>query len=277
MPSIRAGAEVILGVTALKFLCPACERLLDLERFSFEGAALVVTCQLCGATSRAEPAAHPRAAAEGLAASPEAALSAWATAPAPSTPSPTPSAPRVSLVSSPHASNVVTLKTATTEAVQRALASLGAPFEVPAGLCPKCLAPRGPGPACPACGLAFDGFRAAMVEPPGWLRIGWVELLKDWGNDARHQRLRAEASARGALPELGRLYRLRLASMPEDPWAATGREEVLQLAQAAVAANLTNPRPAATSGRRPWLVVGLVLVVVACATALARMLLYPQG
>jgi hypothetical protein len=241
----------------VKFLCPACERLLDLERFSLEGAALVVTCQRCGAASRAG--------------------AEWAT-PAP-VPAPPPSSPgpRVSLVSSPHASNVVTLKAMTSDAVQRAALAAEAPLEVPAGLCPKCLAARGTGRTCAACGLAYDGFRPAMVEPPGWLRTGWVELLRDWGNDARHERLRSEASARGTLPELGRLYRLRLASVADDPWATAGREEVLRLAQAAVSANLSGGPPPEAAGGRRWLAVALLVALVASATALARLLLFSQG
>jgi hypothetical protein len=239
----------------VKFLCPACERLLDLERFSLEGAALVVTCQRCGASSRtgADQAA------------------AASTRPG--------STPRMSLVSSPHASNVVALKAPAVEAVQRAAADADAPWVVPATLCPKCLAPRGAGPACAACGLTFDGFRPSMVEPPGWLRTGWLELLRDWGNDARHERLRGEASTRGALPDLGRLYRLRLVAVPDDPWAVTGREEVLRLAQAAVSANLSGPRvpPAGGGTGRRWLAVVLIGVAVASAIALARLLLFSQG
>jgi len=184
----------------------------------------------------------------------------------------------VALVSSPHASNVVTLKTATTEAVQRAAEAVPAAFEVPPGHCPKCVAIRGPGPSCPACGLSFDAFRPAMVEVPAWLKSGWVELLRDWGNDARHERLRTAASGRGALPELGRLYRLRLASVPDDPWASSGREEVQRLAQAAVAANLSTSRAPDGPGSRRWLLIVVVLAVAALASvALARMLLASQG
>jgi hypothetical protein len=105
-----------------------------------------------------------------------------------------------------------------------------------------------------------------------------VDLLRDWGNDARHERLRHEASARGALPELARLYRLRLASSPEDPWAVAGREEVLRLAQAAVTANRTERRGVTEGGARRWLLlVAVVGLMAAAVTVLARMLLYPQG
>ena len=36
----------------MKFLCPECERLISLEQFRFDGAALVVTCQKCGVEAR---------------------------------------------------------------------------------------------------------------------------------------------------------------------------------------------------------------------------------
>jgi hypothetical protein len=242
----------------VKFLCPACERLLDLERFSLEGAALVVTCQRCGASSRATAA----------------------TGGAQARPSPPrhqgPPSPRVALMSSPHASNVVTLKTVGSEAVQLAARAASQPLEVPAGLCPKCLGPRGEGAACPACGLSFEAYRPGSLDPPVWLKTGWVELLRDWGNDARHERLRAEASGRRTLPELGRLYRLRLASVPDDPWANAGCEEVQRLAQAAVAANLSAPRETPPGRGSLWLKVLLGGGLLAAAAAVLRLLLAPR-
>ncbi len=39
----------------MKLLCPACERLVELERFRVEGDALVLTCGKCGAESRVTP------------------------------------------------------------------------------------------------------------------------------------------------------------------------------------------------------------------------------
>ncbi|MEW5738668.1 MAG: hypothetical protein AB1938_07055 [Myxococcota bacterium] len=160
-----------------------------------------------------------------------------ATARAPeSTPSRPPSQPpRVSLTSSPAASNVVMLRTATVDAVERAAKSAeGDPFEVPPGFCPKCIARRDGSSSCPQCGVQFDTFVAANVAPPAWLCEAWVSLLRGWGDEGAHEALRQRAQREDMLGALGRLYRLRLASEPNDPIAEKGRTDVLRLASAAM-------------------------------------------
>ncbi len=44
----------------MKFLCTACDRLVELRRFRLEGAGLLVRCEQCGAESRAEGEPSPR-------------------------------------------------------------------------------------------------------------------------------------------------------------------------------------------------------------------------
>lgn len=266
----------------MKVLCPQCERLAELGRFRVDAGQLYVTCARCGA-EMAAGASAPETVSEPVEASrpapvasspPPAPLAppastgdeAAATARVASAPSRPPSQPpRVSLASSPTASNVVMLRTASVEAVERAAQSADAsPFEVPEGHCPKCLARRDGSPSCPQCGVQFLYFQEAHVAPPVWLKQAWVELLRDWGNDAQHDRLRARAQQEDALTALGRLYRLRLAVEPNDPIAEKGRGEVLRLA----AAPMTYRPSAETAGTSRAKTVLVVVVVAFCLAAI---------
>lgn len=255
----------------MKLLCPACERLVELERFRVDGDALLLTCGKCGVESRVTPTA-------GAAPPPGAGLSGGPSSTAQSSPPPGPggassagpavAAPRpippprpVSFSSSPQASNVVTLRTPSVAAVERAAqAALEDPFAVPQGLCPRCLAPNAEGATqCGGCGVTFAQIAPAALAPPEWLATTWRELLSVWGDDKRHEAVRTLAYEREDLAALGRLYRLRLAWTPDDPWALKGRDEVLRLAVAPVASRTPDePRTP------PWkyLAVGLVLLFV---------------
>lgn len=228
----------------MKYLCPSCERMVDLERFRLEGTTLWLSCPKCAAEHGVESAPVSRSSALGS--------------------GPLPGGARVSLVSSPQASNVLTLRTAATEAVQLAQ-SVSDPLAVPEGRCPKCLAKQSDQPSCPQCGLVYSRFSPTSVEVPSWLLEAWRELLADWGSPARHERLRSDASQRGALSHLGRLYRLRLAWFPDDPWAELGCAEIVRIAEASVSAGLAiaqagNPEPASR---------GRLFAVIAIATLLA--------
>jgi len=238
--------------------------MVELERFRLEGATLHVTCGRCGqetAVTSVLAAAAAAAATPGVSPPASAPPVAPRAEPSPSRPPSQP--PRVGLASSPTASNVVMLRTATVEAVERAgLAADGDPFEVPAGLCPKCLARRAEGPACPQCGVVFHAFQPDNLSPPEWLREAWRALLRDWGNDDAHEALRLRAQQEGALTLLGRLYRLRLAVEPTDPIAEKGRLDVLRLASAPMS---LRPRAdeVAASGKVKPVTIGLVLVAAA--------------
>jgi hypothetical protein len=237
----------------VKYLCPSCERLVELRDFKLEGAALVVTCPACQVVSRTH---------------------------APPVPSPAPVVPLVPVTSSsgerpglqltwaPGASNVVALRTPGAEAVLAAAeAAKSAPFAVPEGRCPKCVAPRTPeNSSCPQCGLTFTQFDPAQVEPPEWLKGAWVELLSHWDDEPRHLELRRQAVETQDLASLGRLYRLRLVAQSEDPIAQRGRDEVLRLA---LIPNTPTQPSAPPSPKWKYLLLGLVLLL--CLLGLAMM------
>lgn len=248
----------------MKFQCPACERLVELERFRVSSGVLIIECGKCAVESRVQvPTASSMSAS--VASTVNTVVSSPTPAPiAPPTqlPAPMPSAPmpRVSLVSSPTASNVVTLKTATTDAVQRAAESAAHPFEIPDTVCPKCIAKRGTGASCSQCGLVFSAFNPSLLAPAPWLGTEWVALLRDWSNDGRHERLRQRASESGELVQLARLYRLRLALCPDDPWAERAREEIVNLASA-VALRPAPPAPSLSEDPRVKFGVAAVMIV----------------
>ncbi|MGV3622160.1 MAG: hypothetical protein ACO1OB_15155 [Archangium sp.] len=238
----------------MKILCPSCERLLPLGAFRLEGATLVVTCAGCNVETRVER-----------------------TAPAPVfAPSrPVTQPPRVSLASTEGGSNVVVLRTAGHDAVSKAAAAADAqPFAVPDDVCPRCIAPKAQAAECPHCGISFERYQEAMTMPPRWLRDDWVALLRDWGNEAKHLQLRRKAQQLDGLAAVGRLYRLRLAWVPEDPFALEGRADVLRLA--AVAISLTRPGDDELSmnPRRKNVLLGLGgFAVIVLALITLRMLL----
>lgn len=229
----------------MKTLCPHCERLLPVSQFRVEGAVLVVTCSACGAEARSE---EPRA----LAAPGAVSFSA---------------PPRVSLASVDGASNVVVLRTAGHEAIAKAAlaAEAAEPFLPPETVCPRCISPRGDTPECAHCGVRFEGYDEALANPPRWLREEWLGLLRDWGNEAKHAQVRRKAQQLESLAAVGRLYRLRLVAVPEDPIAAQGREDVLRLA--AVPMSYGAPDDSIERRRRIVTIVGVgVMLLLALLT-----------
>ena len=261
----------------MKVLCPQCDRLSELEQYRLDHGVLVVTCTKCGVASRTLTAVP--AAVVGAPVSPVASPSPApaVTDPYQSAMTPLPSSPR--LLSTPGASNVVLLKTASTEAVEKAAnAAQNNPFEVPAGLCPKCMT-RKPERAssCGQCGLVFAMLDASSLEPPSWLADAWRELLLQWGEESRHDKLRKQAVQAEALAAVGRLYRLRLASMPDDPYALRGREEVVRLASVPVSVRQV---AVAEPGSSKVKLIGVIIVLVTCVLAgafLFRMLMASRG
>ncbi len=248
----------------MKFLCAHCERLLDLTVFRVDGEALVVICPRCGQENRSGPA--PEAAvAPGVGAVPQPRFASSGAAPAVPLPKP------VTLTSSPQASNVVMLRTPHVEAVEKAAQALeGNPFAAPGGFCPKCLAVRPPShESCAQCGLIFKQLAPATLEVSDWLGEAWRALLLDWGSEGAHDLLRLRCARENELVPLARLYRIRLAAMPDDPYAQRGRDEVLRLASAPVSFLTSRAEPSRPSTRR-W-VVGVAVAF--CLLALAGLAL----
>jgi hypothetical protein len=113
-----------------------------------------------------------------------------------------------------------------------------------------------------------------MLMPGQWMQDGWTGLLQSWGELDQHDALVVAALGKGELPALGRLYRLYLARVPEDPLARRGREEVVRRASVP---GLTPPS-AAKPDQPTWLValVGVLAVSVLLAVIfLIRALLEP--
>jgi predicted Zn finger-like uncharacterized protein len=282
----------------MKVVCPSCERLVDVTSAQVRADEVLLRCPRCGVSSALTVAGHLEAQRDHQESPSEAeqlsqdqgsfaqsardqgsfARSAQdqgsfagpgpgqrAAVQVPVTPffasRKTPGA-RHTLASSSDASNVVMLRSPSTAAIDSAKAqAASAPFAVPDGVCPRCLAKRAEhAAACSACGLSFSGTARLSFEPPESLKGPWVELLEHWGDDGRHEALRRLAIVQGHLAELGRLYRLRLAHHADDPWAVKGRDEVF----AAASAVLLTARVDTPAGMSPALklVVGGVCVVV---------------
>ncbi len=237
---------------ATQFVCPHCERLVPLTISGLEKDAVLLSCAKCGQVTRESVS-----------------LAAPVAAPPRDTRDPVPRAAEpasvldsrpIALESSATASNVVSLRTASTEAIDRAArASRADPFEAPAGHCPKCIGKRVDGAAsCPWCGLDFANYDPASMRPPDWLRDPWRELLLTWSNESEHAQVRAMAQKANGLPELGRLYRIRLADFADDPFAARARDELLRAATLAVSSRPAEPEEERTPGWKVALaIVGL--------------------
>jgi hypothetical protein len=239
----------------MKFICPSCERVVELASWSVDGATLVVDCSACEAKTRLDkPFPGPRVM-----------TSAY------------PSRPLLSTVQSPLGGNVVALRPADSTAVEAARdAARGEPFRVPADCCPKCVAKKPPqAMACPQCGLDFS--RDGEVSPAmsSELKTEWVALLQDWGSEAHHKQLLEQAAAREELVAVGWLYRLALARTPGDARAVKGRDEVLRRAALphSVANQATRPPPKAG---QYVLIAALVVATLGALTILVRALLDAQ-
>lgn len=236
----------------MKFQCTGCGQLVEASGFRLDGQTLVLRCGVCG-----------RESSSGLSSE------GTSTAPAisPPMPHPRPSAPKPVLGSSPNASNVVELKSAEKDAIAAA-AKAGDPTRVPVGLCVKCVSPRrGSGP-CPHCGLdpasPFDAHDFAPTEP---VLRAFKTLLSGWGDSAAHTALRNRARESGDLAALGRLYRLRLAAQPGDPYATAGLDEVVRLALMP-----SQRAPVVEPDRLPaWKVLAVGLFFAACLAAVVWM------
>ena len=132
------------------------------------------------------------------------------------------------------------------------------PYEVPPGRCPKCVAVRPQAAVhCPQCGLAYARYVASEHRLRPGLDRAWRELLRRWEDPAAHDRLLARAQAEEALPQVARMYQLRLARNEADTLALRAREELLRRVTASASAAVT-PQAAEPAGKgRRVLWVGL--------------------
>jgi hypothetical protein len=132
------------------------------------------------------------------------------------------------------------------------------PYAVPAGRCPKCVSVR-PAAAvhCAQCGLAYARFVLAEHKLRPGLDRAWRELLKRWEEPAAHDKLLARAQAEEALPQVARLYQIRLARNESDAMAARAREELLRRVTVSASAAVKPQGPAPAAGSRKLLWMGL--------------------
>ncbi len=239
----------------MKYLCEACERLIPPAAFRVEQGVLVMTCSRCGGDTRGDsPLAVVMA---------DGAVQLERGAGWPDMAAQAPRRPEPARTEGTAALNVVPLRP-TGDQVRTAaeLARSGDAFSVPPGFCPKCVGVRREDAStCPHCGLEFVNFRPEEHRPSDALEEDWLEVLQHWDDPAVHDRMLAKASARSELVAVGRLYRIRLAQVPDDLYARRGREEVMRLAAASASSVLTPSAGPDRKQRMKLAVVGFLLVL----------------
>jgi hypothetical protein len=218
----------------VKLLCPACERLGEPTALRLESGCVVATCGRCGAKgSLGVLAPIPL---DALPPPPRAAAPAAA---------PVPVAPVVTPLRAVEALPVSTGK-APPSATAASPSSEEDPYEVPEGRCPKCVAVRPEAAVnCAQCGLVFTNFVADEHRLKPGLDRAWRQLLQRWEDPALHDKLLQRAYTEQALPQVARLYQLRIARNEGDAMARRGREELLRraMATATVAARPEAQKP----------------------------------
>lgn len=174
----------------MKFLCPACDRLVELANYRVEDEALVVRCARCGVeTSSRKPE-----------------------------PQPVPS-------SLPHPAPLRLAPAPETQSLEQD--SFDAPAGYcPKCISPKSEGTE----SCPQCGLVFANLQPGELNPRQEVAEQWGELLANWGDPEKHEQFLKSMTELGELVSAGRLYRLRLAINPGDVIAQRGRDEVVRLA-----------------------------------------------
>ncbi len=201
----------------VKYVCEACERLVPPAEFRIEDGLLVLKCPRCDVETRGAAEHSPSERSATLRISlPTSLVEEAQAALETSRPMPTlrvvpggPSAP-----------------------VQDARPPED-PFRPPPGHCPKCIARRGEGARqCAFCGLDYELYQPEELEPSETLATAWRGVWESWERPETHDKVLALAAEKGELAALGRLYRIRLAHLPEDAMAHRGRDEVLRLASA---------------------------------------------
>lgn len=230
----------------MKFLCDGCERLVAASSVRTEGDALFLRCAKCGADNAVELESATKSPVLTAAPPPGPAYSRPGVTPTPSPLSaPLPAAPP------PPPSRVSLRRVEDAVRLAQEAASDDDPFRVPDDRCPKCVGERPEGAlSCRHCGLVYVNYRPEETAPSPELAAAFREALAAWDDPAKHEHVLALATRLGELPQVGRLYRLRLAAAPLDPMSQRGRDEVLR--RAAAASEVLRSAEAKSSGTPGW-------------------------
>ncbi|HZJ53800.1 MAG TPA: hypothetical protein VFD38_06640, partial [Myxococcaceae bacterium] len=151
----------------------------------------------------------------------------------------------------------------------------GSTIQIPPGHCPKCITPRMPQALiCNACGLVFANFRAEEHQPSAALESAWRGLEERWTRQEEHEKFLQMAFNMDELARAGRLYRIRLAAVPDDPQAKVALESMVRMAStAAAAAAKTDPAEVQRNRRKVLAVSAMLFFVVPIAALLVNFLL----
>ena len=143
-------------------------------------------------------------------------------------------------------------------------------------MCPKCGAPRGPGDACPTCGLAtermaaFKDAREAAV--PEAVRTAWQHAIEAWDDGARHDELLRVAAAHDRYAWAAGRYRTR-----KDPISDRQLERLRRAAEATLLASATVRPDASTQPYRATRGVLMILVVAVVIGLIYAMVIRTRG
>src|SRR5689334_1479690 len=145
----------------------------------------------------------------------------------------------------------------------------GSTIQIPPGYCPKCITPRTPQVLiCNACGLVFANFRAEEHQPSAALESAWRGLEDRWNRQEEHEKFLQMAFNMDELAKAGRLYRIRLAAVPDDTHAKVALEAMVRMASTAAAAAAKSDPAEIQRNRRKVLAVSAMLFFVIPIAAL---------
>lgn len=151
----------------------------------------------------------------------------------------------------------------------------GSTIQIPPGHCPKCITPRTTQALiCNACGLVFANFRAEEHQPSAALESAWRGLEERWSKQEEHDKFLQMAFNMNELARAGRLYRIRLAAIPDDPQAKVALESMVRMAStAAAAAAKTDPGELQRNRRKVLAFSAMLFFVLPLAALLVNFLL----
>ncbi len=151
----------------------------------------------------------------------------------------------------------------------------GSTIQIPPGHCPKCITPRTTQALiCNACGLVFANFRAEEHQPSAALESAWRGLEERWNKQEEHEKFLQMAFNMNELARAGRLYRIRLAAIPDDSHAKVALESMVRMAStAATAAAKTDPGELQRNRRKVLAVSAMLFFVLPIAALLVNFLL----